>query len=148
MDESFIDYVSIKPPSMLGMLEQYENLVIIKSLSKRFACPGLRLGYLACGNRVRTQALRGVLPRWNINCVAQLFVELIPHYRAYYERQRVRVIDARREFVAGLRGIAGLMVHDSSSNFVLCNLSHGRSSVWLQQRFLQRGFIFERFQTR
>ena len=72
VDESFIEFVDAEScPSASDLMFEYPNLMILKSLSKNYGIPGLRLGYAAAGNADRIAALRNDLPIWNINSLAQ-----------------------------------------------------------------------------
>ena len=81
LDESFNDFVSRQPsPSAMERLLDFPNLIILKSLSKSYGIPGLRLGYAASGNQGMISDLRKDLPIWSINSLAQYFLEEIGEY--------------------------------------------------------------------
>ena len=82
VDESFIDFVDVKPhPSIMQHLADYPNVIVLKSLSKTYGIPGLRLGYAASANQGRIAELRSHLPIWGINSLAQFYLETIEEYR-------------------------------------------------------------------
>jgi histidinol-phosphate/aromatic aminotransferase/cobyric acid decarboxylase-like protein/choline kinase len=81
VDESFIDFSD--QPSLLPILEArpVENILVIKSLSKTLGVPGIRLGYAYSFNRDFNEFLNRSLPIWNVNSVAEHFLEMILKYR-------------------------------------------------------------------
>ena len=82
VDESFLDVVDAEPdPSALDLLDEYSNLLVLKSLAKNCGIPGSRLGYAATGNAERLADLRSDLPIWSINSFAQYFLEEMGGYQ-------------------------------------------------------------------
>ena len=82
VDESFIDFVDADPhPSIMSHLADYPNAIVLKSLSKAYGIPGLRLGYAASVNQSRIAELRSHLPIWGINSLAQFYLETIGEFR-------------------------------------------------------------------
>ena len=74
VDESFIDFVEADPhPSIMSYLADYPNVIVLKSLSKTYGIPGIRLGYAASANTGRIAELRSHLPIWGINSLAQFY---------------------------------------------------------------------------
>jgi threonine-phosphate decarboxylase len=70
IDEAFIDFC-LNTPSAERMIAKFPRLILLKSLTKIFAVPGLRLGYLACGHRRLMKALVAANEPWSINSMAQ-----------------------------------------------------------------------------
>ena len=71
IDESFLDFIE-EDLSMISYINEYENLVIIKSLTKFFALPGIRIGYGICGNIELKEKIERISPAWNINIFAEI----------------------------------------------------------------------------
>ena len=77
VDESFIDFSGDREKySMQDLVGRYPNLIIIRSISKEFGVPGLRLGYLLTTNQEVKEKIKESLPIWNINSLAEFFLEL------------------------------------------------------------------------
>jgi histidinol-phosphate/aromatic aminotransferase/cobyric acid decarboxylase-like protein/CTP:phosphocholine cytidylyltransferase-like protein len=129
VDESFIDFTEDAPGSTLeGELEQHQNLVIIKSLSKCYGIGGLRLGYLLTDNQQFVDAVRAELPIWNINGFAEMFLRLAPRYQSQFIRSCQRVRAACDDLYRRLSAIPGLTVYRPDANFILCRLPDGSMS--------------------
>ena len=72
LDECFMTFCGIQF-SMLSELksEGLDNCILISAFTKIFTIPGVRLGYLVCGNRLLLDSIRKQLPEWNLSCFAQ-----------------------------------------------------------------------------
>ncbi len=82
VDESFIDFCD--EPSLIPWLEQhdYRNVIVLKSLSKALGVPGLRIGFVHTTDPAWAGRIESELPVWNVNSVAEHFVELLLKYSA------------------------------------------------------------------
>jgi histidinol-phosphate/aromatic aminotransferase/cobyric acid decarboxylase-like protein/choline kinase len=123
VDESFIDFTEAAPDTtMEPEIERYQNLVIVKSLSKCYGIGGLRLGYLLTNNHKFADAVRKELSIWNINGFAEMFLRLVPRYRRQFAQSCQRVRAACDDLYRCLSDIPGLMVYKPDANFILCRL--------------------------
>jgi len=126
VDESFIDFVSYDPaPSVMDMVFDFPNLVVLKSLSKIYGIPGLRLGYAVSGNREVTASLRSDIPIWSINSLSQYFLEQIGAYRQQFADSCIDVRRATQAMFGDLQGIPYLHPYPTQGNFVLCKILYG-----------------------
>ena len=117
VDEAFIDYCP--EHSVRDGVADHPALIVLGSLTKVLAIPGVRLGYMAAHPSV-VEALRDRLLPWRLNCVADAVAAALPGHGADFEAIR-RLNDARRAaFAAALAGI-GASVYPSDANFLLCD---------------------------
>ena len=123
MDESFIDF-SMEHPTFLNntILERYDHLVVIKSISKSFGVPGLRLGILASSNAALMTNLRRAVSIWNINSFAEFFLQILGKYEKSYQEAMNTFRAERNRFVSALADISYLRVIPSEANYVLCEV--------------------------
>ena len=123
MDESFIDF-SMEHPTFLNntILERYDHLVVIKSISKSFGVPGLRLGILATSNAALMTNLRRAVSIWNINSFAEFFLQILGKYEKSYQEAMNTFRAERNHFVSALADISYLRVIPSEANYVLCEI--------------------------
>jgi histidinol-phosphate/aromatic aminotransferase/cobyric acid decarboxylase-like protein/choline kinase len=119
VDEAFIDW-SGPGCSCEDMVQKYGNLVVIKSLTKVAGIPGLRLGYMLTSDRPLREAVRRALPIWNVNAVAERFVELFPRYAGAFEESMRKGREDRRYMMERLREVSCLEPFDSRAGFILC----------------------------
>ena len=117
VDEAFIDYCP--EHSVRDMVAAHPALVVLGSLTKVLAIPGVRLGYLAA-HPSAIQTLRDGLSPWRLNCVADAVAAALPGHGADFERIR-RLNAARREAFAAALADVGARVRPSEANFLLCD---------------------------
>jgi len=117
VDEAFIDYCP--EHSVRDAVADHPALVVLGSLTKVLAIPGVRLGYLAAHPSVVEDLREGLLP-WRLNCAADAVAAALPGHEGDFREIR-RLNDARRAaFAAALAGI-GARVYASAANFLLCD---------------------------
>ena len=123
MDEAFIDFVA--DPQDLTLIHRAltdPRLLVLGSLTKFFALPGLRLGYLA-GAPDRLQRLAAFLPPWNINSLAQAAGTAALKDQGYIRQSRDYIFQARQQLFAALHAIPGLNPLPPTANFIFCRLA-------------------------
>jgi histidinol-phosphate/aromatic aminotransferase/cobyric acid decarboxylase-like protein/choline kinase len=125
-DESFIEFSG--EASLSGTLEQapLENVIVVKSMSKTLGVPGIRLGYVYTTNAGFREALRKSLPIWNINSLAEHFLEIVVKHRPAIEESYRRTIQDREEFASQLAAVNIGAVWPSGGNFLLLELDCSR----------------------
>ena len=138
VDESFLDFVDAEAnPSGLDLIDEYPNLLVLKSLSKNYGIPGIRLGYAATANAERVAHLRNDLPIWSVNAFAQYFLEEMGDYRSEYDKSCLQVMEATRRLVRGLANVPYLYPYPTQGNFVLCWVLYGFTGEELAARLFE-----------
>lgn len=139
VDESFVDFsIDFEANTLLSnsILEEYKNLIIVKSISKSYGVPGLRLGILATGNLERVHKLSRKLPIWNINSFAEFYLQIYGKYESDY-RSACRLFREERErFGNELGKIDWLRVIPSEANYFLIEILNGYTSYECALRLL------------
>lgn len=142
IDESFADFVPGYQPLFLP--EPPANLVVIRSLTKFYAIPGLRLGFAVAPPAV-AKRLREHLPPWSVNTLAQAVGCAVLQDEAYAERSRRETVRLREALAAGLAALPGLTVYPAVANFLLVRLDHPRlTAADLAAQLLTRGIAVRR----
>jgi threonine-phosphate decarboxylase len=142
VDESFIDFGSVDPlPSVMDMIFDYPNLIVLKSLSKNYGLPGLRLGYAASGNRDVTACLRSDVPIWSINSLAQFFLEEMGDYEQQFAESCMSIKHATQFLFRGLQEIPYLQPYPTQGNFILCRLLRDFTATELTARLFEEFHI-------
>src|SRR5262245_15108361 len=121
LDEAFIDYVP--ESSLLPVAAEKSRLIVLRSLTKFYAIPGLRIGYAVCAAELAA-AIRDQLDSWPVSTIALEAGRAALAEREYESESRCINAQAREEFAAGLREI-GLSVFPSAANFLLVKLPVG-----------------------
>lgn len=128
LDESFIDFCSDGLDATLldmGILDRYPNLIIVKSISKSYGVPGIRLGVLACGNQAVIKTVRKNVSIWNINSFGEYFLQIIGKYKKDYQEACRKIIAERDRFGAALKAVGFLEVRPSQANYFMCKCGKG-----------------------
>ena len=119
VDEAFIDYCQTQ--SVVSMLSAHPRMMVLRSLTKFYAMPGLRIGYLVGASKVVDQ-LKDRQPPWSVNSLAQEVSRAVLHDHAYATKSRAFMKSERSRFIRGLRSVSGVRVFPSAANFVLIEL--------------------------
>jgi histidinol-phosphate/aromatic aminotransferase/cobyric acid decarboxylase-like protein len=144
IDESFIDFVDAeRDPSVAMEATIRPNVVVLKSLGKNFGLHGIRFGYLVANPQIAGKIAK-VLPKWNLNSLAETVVHMIQDYETEY-RESLRLLARDRYLMADELGrVPGLTVFPSQGNFLLVKLPPGWSGVDLRDYLLSRHGLFVR----
>jgi histidinol-phosphate/aromatic aminotransferase/cobyric acid decarboxylase-like protein/choline kinase len=144
VDESFIEFAGTA--SMLSLLENrpLDNVLVIKSLSKSLGVPGIRLGYVYSCNAELVRYLRSQVPIWNMNSIAEHYLEIILKHRNALKRSFLQTVKDRAAFGARLAGCPQVeRVYQSSGNFLCVELkAEAASAAGLTTRLLERYSIY------
>ena len=120
IDESFVDFCDETPVQDLLVDKHLDNVLIIKSLSKSLGVPGIRLGYVYSTNRELITTIKEEIPIWNINSMAEYFLELLFKNRPQLEASFQKSKDDRKEFAEALRTLEGVKdVVNGGGHFIL-----------------------------
>lgn len=118
IDESFLDFIE-GSLSMISYVNEYENLIIIKSLTKFFAVPGIRIGYGICSDTSLKEVIEKTSPAWNINILAEIATKVGIKDENYINKS-IKFIRKEKEYLYNeLKEIKGLKVYEPSVNFIL-----------------------------
>ncbi len=145
VDESFVDFSQDGSSASLlenSVLEEYPNLVVVKSISKSYGVPGLRLGVAASSNEEFISALRQNLSIWNINSFAEFFLQIMGKYQAQYAEACAKICRRRDELFEALSGIPGIRPLPSQANYITCELTAPVTAAELTGWLLSRHDIF------
>lgn len=145
VDESFADFA--EPGRRFTLLDEAylaarPALVVIKSISKSYGVPGIRLGVLASGDKALIAAIRGLLPVWNVNSLGEFFLQIADKYKADYAAACDALAAERSRFAAALAASGRLAVYPSQANYLLCRLTDGSTSRELSAKLLEEERIF------
>jgi histidinol-phosphate/aromatic aminotransferase/cobyric acid decarboxylase-like protein/choline kinase len=126
LDESFVDFSEGTTNNSLlrnDILETNPNLIIIKSVSKSYGVPGLRLGVLAAGDERLISNMKKDLAIWNINSFAEFYMQIYNKYSTYYSEACLKLVQERNRFYNNLQDICYLRIIPSQANYFLCEVT-------------------------
>jgi threonine-phosphate decarboxylase len=122
VDEAFVDFAPRS--SIVGDIRRRKNLMVLRSMTKFYGIPGIRLGYLVGSSHLVRQLNRFKEP-WTVNALAQKIGIACAADRKFAVESR-RFIDAERDYlVSQLQSISGLQPWPSSANYVLLQITRG-----------------------
>lgn len=141
VDEAFLDFAGDDSLSMRHHVQQNPNLIVVGSLTKFFAIPGLRLGY-AAANAEHIKRMELLLPTWRINTLALAAGRASLADRDYIEKTVAMVAEERQFMSEQLGGLPFLRAFPGSSNFLLIDAERSglTASEW-QERLGPLGIL-------
>lgn len=147
VDESFVDFVgdgtAYRKNSLLDneILERYPNMLVMKSISKSYGVPGLRLGVLASCDLELIAKIKREVPIWNINSFAEFYMQIFGKYEGDYAAACVKFAKEREIFYKELQQIEYLRVIPSQANYFLCEVKDRFTAKELVQKLVDNNVI-------
>lgn len=139
VDESFVDFADTKDSASLldnAILQKYPELIVVKSISKSFGVPGLRLGVLVSNDLTLIGMLKKDVAIWNINSFAEFYLQIFEKYQSNYKEAMEKFKKVRQEYIENLGAIPGLRVIPTQANFVMCEVLGSHTSQKLTEKLL------------
>ena len=125
IDESFVDFSrNYASNSLLNdqLLLTYPHLVVMKSISKSYGVPGLRLGIMASADTALIANAKHDVSIWNLNSFAEFFMQIYNKHERDYQLACAKFVAERDRFEKQLRTIPFLRVMPSEANYFLCEV--------------------------
>ena len=141
VDESFVDFSDDFEHNTLlsnDILSANPHLVVMKSISKSYGVPGLRLGVLASGDTELIKWVKKDISIWNINSFAEFYMQIFGKYENDYKKACRQFIAERRRFEVQLRQIPYMRVLPTQANYFCVELIDKYSSTELTKLLLAR----------
>jgi threonine-phosphate decarboxylase len=140
IDETFVDFNESQ--SLKYQINKYENLYILRSMTKFFGLPGLRAGYVISSEK-NIVKLRAQQEPWTMNVLAQYASIESLKDRQFIKRTIVYVKEARQKLIAELNKFPCLKIFPSAANYLLLKLEKSApiTVAQLYERLLQKGII-------
>ena len=138
IDESFVDFADELNNTLIvqEILSANQHLYVMKSISKSYGVPGLRLGVLASGDVETIAKMKKDVAIWNINSFGEFYMQIEEKYKKDYEIALVKIRAERARFQMELAKIKGVRVIPSQANFVMVELADDISPKNLLKRLL------------
>lgn len=141
-DEAFIDFVKDgQNITLLKEVTKVKKLLVLRSFTKFFALPGLRIGYLAADKRL-IDKISPYQPPWSVNILAQQVASEIIKDEDYIRRNKEFIFKEREFLFKELEKIKNLQAFPPSANFILCRLKKvGFNSTVLSKKLGKLGIL-------
>ena len=123
VDETYVEFApDINEITSIPLVAEFDNLIVLRGVSKFFAAPGLRLGYASTSSELLLTEIREKKNPWTINTLAAIAGEImfsdedyITHTKEYISNERTRVCEA-------IASLPDLKIYDTYANFVLVHI--------------------------
>lgn len=140
VDESFVDFAEEEDSSLLEqeLLRENPHLVVVKSISKSYGIPGLRLGVLASGDTELITNLKQDVAIWNINSFAEFYMQIAEKYTGDYKAALSLLRSERSRLQQELGKISGLHVIPSQANYIMLEICNGMTATELTKRMFAK----------
>lgn len=151
VDESFVDFVDVEDnPTLLeeGILCNNPNLYVVKSISKSFGVPGIRLGILASDDLELIADIKKDVAIWNINSFAEFYLQIYEKYSKNYSTALKKFKSARDKYIKDLSSLDGIRVIPTQANYVTCEITSGKTSTQLAQDLLEKNIFIKDLSTK
>lgn len=151
VDESFVDFVDVEDnPTLLeeGILCDNPNLYVVKSISKSFGVPGIRLGILASDDLKLIADIKKDVAIWNINSFAEFYLQIYEKYSKNYSTALKKFKSARDKYIKDLSSLDGIRVIPTQANYVTCEITSGKTSTQLAQDLLEKNIFIKDLSTK
>ena len=138
IDESFADFSDEENNTLIAqdILDGSPHLYVMKSISKSYGVPGLRLGVLASGDTETIQFMKKDVAIWNINSFAEFYMQIEEKYRKDYVSGLKKLRKERARFAEELKQIKGIRVIPSQANYIMVELDQNISPKELLKTLL------------
>ena len=144
IDESFADFADELDNTLFdqALLDANAHLYVMKSISKSYGVPGIRLGVLASGDTGTIAKMKKDVAIWNINSFGEFFMQIEEKYKKDYAKALVKIRNERARFEDELSKIKGIRVIPSQANFVMVELDDGIDPNELLKNLLVKYNLF------
>lgn len=142
-DETYVEFTKdISEITSVPLTKTYDNLIILRGISKFFASPGLRLGYAVCSNKELLTYVNKRKNPWTINTLAAIAGEIMFSDTEYIEQTRNLIDSERSRIIEQLSQCGNLKVYAPLANFVLLKiLKEGVTSHQLFEAAIKEGLM-------
>ena len=124
-------------------MKKYPNAYVIKSISKSYGVPGLRLGIMASRRTDVIAAVKKLVSIWNINSYAEFFMQILGKYEQEYMESLEFLKRDRKALYEQLSQIKELKIYPSQANYLMCEIMNGTTSKNLVAGCLERDILIK-----
>lgn len=142
IDENYIEFTDKgEEATLVGDAKKYENLFVIRSVTKFYGMPGIRFGY-AIASESLIDKLQTVRQPWSINGLAECATLAAIHDKEFIENTKRTIAKEKAQFAEALSEIKNLKVFPSETNFLLVKILNSKiTSTALREELGKEGFL-------
>ncbi|MBC5689819.1 aminotransferase class I/II-fold pyridoxal phosphate-dependent enzyme [Mediterraneibacter sp. NSJ-55] len=130
IDESFTDFAEEENNTLFesGLLNENPHLYVMKSISKSYGVPGLRIGIMASGDVDTVDRMKKDVSIWNINSFAEFYMQIAEKYNKDYKISLEKFRKERDYYYSELKKIGGIKSFPSQANYIMAEITNGMTS--------------------
>lgn len=142
-DETYVEFSEdTQKITSIPLTEYYNNIIILRGISKFFAAPGLRLGYAVCGNRQLLRKMEQFKNPWTINSLAAIAGEIMFRDTEYISQTRQLISTERKRICGQLKDCPAVKYYEPHANFLLLRiLQDDITSEEMFEHTIRRGLM-------
>lgn len=143
IDESFVDFADEEDSTVINqqLLVANKHLYVMKSISKSYGVPGIRLGILCSGDEERIAEMKKDVSIWNINSFGEFYLQIAEKYKKTYAAAMKKFRKERARFKAALDEINGIRVIPSQANYFMIEITNGQTSKDLMIKLFKNHYL-------
>lgn len=123
IDETYVEFVEdMDKITAMPLTESFDNLIVLRGVSKFFAAPGLRFGYGVTGNNGLLSQLNSIKNPWSLNSIGAYAGELLLSDKNYIQKSRSLISSERKRICKRLRAFSFIQVYEPAANFILLKI--------------------------
>lgn len=144
IDESFCDFSDEQNNTLINedILNKFPHLLVVKSISKSYGIPGVRLGILASGDKAFIHHIKHGLAIWNVNSFGEFYMQIAEKYKSSYKQALDKFREERKHLWDALQDIHNICIFPSQANFFMIELTGEMTSSQLAVLLLTKYNIF------
>jgi len=143
VDETFMDFLyNSEQYSLVDKIPYYDNLIIIRALTKFHALTSVRLGYAISSPSLINEIWKYKEP-WTVNIFAQRLIDVI-FDQSFYSKSKKYYHDEIARFSKILSGIKGITVYPTQTNFILIRIDEGQNASQIKEEMIKKHGILIR----
>lgn len=125
IDETYVEFApDITAVTAVPLTREFDNLMILRGVSKFFAAPGMRLGYGISGNKKFLSKMKEKQIPWSLNSLGAFAGELLLKDNGYIQKTRELILSERKKLYQELNEIPAFKVYPAYANFLLLQIVH------------------------
>lgn len=143
IDETYVEFVeNVNDITAVPLVKDFDNVTVLRGISKFFAAPGLRLGYAVCSNKAIRNEINEKKNPWTINSLASIAGEIMFTDTEYINATRTLIATERKRLCDALTACPELKVYPSTANFVLVEIKKdGLTAFDLFEKAIRKGLM-------
>ncbi|PAN07843.1 hypothetical protein PAHAL_1G367000 [Panicum hallii] len=142
LDEAYIEFSSLQ--SRMSWVKKHDNLIVLRTFSKRAGLAGLRVGYGAFPRSI-IEYLRRAKQPYNVSVAAEVSACAALQNPTYLENVKNLLVKERKRLFDHLKGIPFLKPFPSHSNFILCEVTSGKDAKKIKEDLAKMGVMIRHY---